>query len=190
MPLDTETKSAKTWRKSAEKLSQRKKPEHRQTASIRPVAAGRGTNKNLFEHPAMSEKKNIVASVKGGSCILPGQKEKTINFSYSVIFRNGSCSASPDLNTIARIFLPQRGFCMPSRRTEPGYKDIDFFGMHINSAPQSLRRALTEICAISHQEDGVTFDMDSLSTGHCQRQELPKVSNRYYRPSGQNKAKG
>jgi hypothetical protein len=41
-------------------------------------------------------------------------------------------------------------------------KDIDFLGVHIQATHRSIRQAVTEICEIPHEADGVTFDLASL----------------------------
>ena len=113
----------------------------------------------------MSEKKNIVASVKGRLLHIARTEGKNHQllllryFQERFLFRLSRSRYNPNFCLKGAAFL----YALEGERSR-ATKDIDFLGMHINSAPQSLRRALTEICAISHQEDGVTFDMDSLST--------------------------
>ncbi|MCO6492800.1 MAG: nucleotidyl transferase AbiEii/AbiGii toxin family protein [Phaeodactylibacter sp.] len=113
----------------------------------------------------MSEKKNIVASVKGRLLKIAraeGRNHQLLLLRYfqeRFLFRLSRSKHNQHFCLKGAAFL----YALEGERSR-ATKDIDFLGMHINSTHQSLRQAMTEICEISYPEDGVTFDMDSLST--------------------------
>lgn len=113
----------------------------------------------------MSERKNIVASVKGRLLKIArteGRNHQLLLLRYfqeRFLFRLSRSKYNQHFCLKGAAFL----YALEGERSR-ATKDIDFLGMHINSTHQSLRQAMTEICEISYPEDGVTFDMDSLST--------------------------
>jgi len=112
----------------------------------------------------MSEKKNIVASVKGQLLKIARTEGKNHQllllryFQERFLFRLSRSKYNQHFCLKGAAFL----YALQGERSRVT-KDIDFLGMRISATHQFLKRAITEICTISYQDDGVTFDLDSLS---------------------------
>jgi len=111
----------------------------------------------------MSEKKNIVASVKGRLLHIARTEGKNHQllllryFQERFLYRLSRSRYNNHFCLKGAAFL----YALEGERSRVT-KDIDFLGMGIQSTHQALRRAITNICERRHEEDGVTFDLESL----------------------------
>ena len=112
----------------------------------------------------MSEKRNIVASVKGRLLQIARTEGKNHQllllryFQERFLYRLSKSKYKQHFCLKGAAFL----YALEGERSRVT-KDIDFLGMHIPSTHQTLRQAITEICEITYQDDGVTFDIDSFT---------------------------
>ena len=112
----------------------------------------------------MSEKKNIVASVKDRLLQIARTEGKNHQllllryFQERFLYRLSKSKYNQHFCLKGAAFL----YALEGERSRVT-KDIDFLGMHIPSTHQTLRQAITEICEITYQDDGVTFDIDSFT---------------------------
>ncbi len=112
----------------------------------------------------MSEKKNIVASVKGRLLHIArtgGKNHQLLLLRYfqeRFLYRLSRSRFNHHFCLKGAAFL----YALEGEQSRVT-KDIDFLGMDIQSTHQSLRRAITNICERPYEEDGVTFDLESLT---------------------------
>jgi predicted nucleotidyltransferase component of viral defense system len=112
----------------------------------------------------MSEKKNIVASVKGRLLQIARTEGKNHQllllryFQERFLYRLSLSRYDQHFCLKGAAFL----YALEGERSRVT-KDIDFLGMGIQSNQESLRRVIRNICDITYEEDGVVFDMESLS---------------------------
>ncbi len=112
----------------------------------------------------MSEKKNIVASVKGRLLHIAragGKNHQLLLLRYfqeRFLYRLSRSRYNHHFCLKGAAFL----YALEGEQSRVT-KDIDFLGMDIQSTHQSLRKAITNICERTYEEDGVTFDLESLS---------------------------
>lgn len=112
----------------------------------------------------MSEKKHIVASVKGRLLHIARSEGKNHQllllryFQERFLFRLSRSRYAQNFCLKGAVFL----YALEGERSRVT-KDIDFLGMDIQSTHQSLQRAIKNICERPCEEDGVTFDLESLS---------------------------
>lgn len=111
----------------------------------------------------MSEQKNIVASVKGRLLHIARSEGKNHQllllryFQERFLYRLSKSRYGEHFCLKGAAFL----YALEGEKSRVT-KDIDFLGVHIQATHRSMRQAITEICEISHKEDGVTFDLTSL----------------------------
>ncbi len=112
----------------------------------------------------MSEKKNIVASVKGRLLHIARTEGKNHQllllryFQERFLYRLSRSRYNHHFCLKGAAFL----YALEGERSRVT-KDIDFLGMNIQSTHDSLRRAIINICERPYEEDGVTFDLESLT---------------------------
>ncbi len=112
----------------------------------------------------MSKEKNIVASVKGRLLQIARTEGKNHQllllryFQERFLFRLSQSSYNQHFCLKGAAFL----YALEGERSR-ATKDIDFLGMDIQSTHESLSRTIIKICEREHEEDGVTFDLESLS---------------------------
>ncbi len=113
----------------------------------------------------MNEKKDIVSSVKGRLLHIARSEGKSHQllllryFHERFLFRLSRSKYKHHFCLKGAAFL----YALQGERSR-ATKDIDFLGIKLDPAHHALRAAVTHICEQPYEEDGVTFNLDSLST--------------------------
>ena len=113
----------------------------------------------------MKEKKNIVASVKGRLLHIARSEGKSHQllllryFQERFLYRISQSKYKHHFCLKGAAFL----YALEGERSRVT-KDIDFLGLELDPTHRALRAAITHICEQPYKEDGVTFNLDSLST--------------------------
>lgn len=111
----------------------------------------------------MSNKENIVASVKGRLLNIARTEDKNHQllllryFQERFLYRLSKSKYKEHLCLKGAAFL----YALEGEKSRVT-KDIDFLGINIKSNHTSLQNAIEDICGIPYEQDGVIFDLDSL----------------------------
>ncbi|MEN0005808.1 MAG: nucleotidyl transferase AbiEii/AbiGii toxin family protein [Bacteroidota bacterium] len=113
----------------------------------------------------MSKKKNVVASVKGR--LLEIAREEGRNhqllllryFQERFLYRLSQSKYQSKFCLKGGAFL----YAIEGQKSRVT-KDIDFLGLRLSSNQDQIKAVLQEICKIPYQEDGVDFNISSLTT--------------------------
>lgn len=115
--------------------------------------------------------KNVIASIQGKLKVIAQEEKKVYQLILTRYFQE---------RLLFRIFLSAHGqnFCLKGgalllalqREKSRPTLDIDLLGMRISNDQDTLLRVFLEVCAVPYQEDGVTFDLDTLTASEITKE--------------------
>lgn len=115
--------------------------------------------------------KNVIASIQGRLKVVAQAEKKVYQLILTRYFQE---------RLLFRIFLSVHGqnfclkggallFALQRERSRPTL-DIDLLGMRISNDQNTLLCVFREVCAVPYQEDGVTFDLDTLKASEITKE--------------------